>query len=57
MSDAELGLRLRYEIPREFAPYAGYAWSRKFDRTVEFARIAGESDADRMWIAGIRFWF
>lgn len=57
LSGAELGLRLRYEVRREFAPYAGYVWSRKFGRTAEFARMAGDEEADRMWVAGVRFWF
>ncbi len=48
VSSAELGLRLRYEIRREFAPYAGVSWDRRF----------GESDAsDLRWLAGVRFWF
>lgn len=57
LSEAELGLRLRYELRREFAPYAGYVWSRKFGSTAEFARMAGGGEADRMWVAGVRFWF
>lgn len=28
LSDTELGLRLRYEIRREFAPYIGVTWNR-----------------------------
>ena len=57
LSEGELGLRFRYEARREFAPYAGYVWSRKFGRTADFARTGGEHVADRMWVAGIRFWF
>jgi len=36
--DAELGLRLRYEIRREFAPYLGLVWTSKFGETAAFAR-------------------
>ena len=57
LSEGELGLRLRYEVRREFAPYAGYVWSRKFGKTAGFARAGGEQVADRMWVAGVRFWF
>ncbi|MFT4179024.1 MAG: copper resistance protein B [Thermomonas sp.] len=54
---AEAGLRLRYEIRREFAPYVGYQWSRSFGGTADFARAAGEPVSDGQWIAGLRFWF
>jgi uncharacterized protein involved in copper resistance len=29
LNEVELGLRLRYEIVREFAPYVGVSWDRK----------------------------
>jgi copper resistance protein B len=57
VSDGSLGLRLRYEIHRQFAPYVGYEWERSFGRTARFASDAGESRSERMWVAGIRFWF
>ena len=41
LSDIEAGLRLRYEIRRELAPYIGINWSRLFGNTEDFARIAG----------------
>lgn len=57
LSDAVAGLRLRYEIRREFAPYAGIEWSRKFGGTADFARAAGEDTAETRLIAGLRFRF
>ncbi len=30
LADSELGLRLRYEIRREFAPYIGVTWNRSY---------------------------
>src|SRR3546814_6394866 len=42
LSDVELGLRLRYEIGKEFAPFVGVEWSRKLGATARFARAAGE---------------
>ena len=57
ISDASLGLRLRYEFHRQFAPYVGYEWSRSFGSTADFARDAGEPRSEGMWVAGIRFWF
>lgn len=57
LSDAELGLRLRYDIRREFAPYVGVQYSRAFGRTRRFQRDQGE-DADNLsFLAGIRTWF
>ena len=39
--EMELGLRLRYEIRREFAPYTGLSWSRRFGGSaVSPARMA-----------------
>lgn len=57
ISDASLGLRLRYEFHRQFAPYVGYQWERSFGRTADLADAAGEPRSERAWVAGIRFWF
>ncbi len=57
LSDLELGLRLRYEIRREFAPYIGVNWSRLFGDTKDFARIAGESTSEAQLVIGLRMWF
>ncbi len=56
-SDMELGLRLRYEIRREFAPYIGVNWMGKFGQTADFARDEGEDTSDVQIVAGIRAWF
>lgn len=55
--DAELGLRLRYEIRREFAPYIGLSWQRKAGRTASYARASGERVGTTSLVAGIRTWF
>ena len=57
LSNAELGLRLRYEIRREFAPYVGVSWDRKVGDTARFARAAGEDATARSIVAGVRVWF
>lgn len=57
VSDASLALRLRYEFRREFAPYVGVVWTRRFGGTASFAREAGQGPFDRRWVAGLRFWF
>lgn len=57
LSDASLGLRLRYEIRRRFAPYLGVVWQHRFGATSALARAEGHSDADWQWVAGLRLWF
>ena len=53
LSDAAVGVRLRYEIRREFAPYFGVEWSRRFGGTADFAREEGISANDTRWVVGI----
>lgn len=57
LAEAEAGLRLRYEIRREFAPYAGLHWSKTFGNTADFAEASGESTDDTQWVLGVRAWF
>lgn len=57
LSDLEVALRLRYEIRREFAPYVGLVWSRRFAGTADLARAAGEDPNDVQIVAGVRAWF
>jgi copper resistance protein B len=57
LSNIELGLRLRYEVKREFAPYIGVSWDRRVGDTARFARAAGEDASNTSFVAGIRIWF
>ncbi|MGH8478068.1 MAG: copper resistance protein B [Gammaproteobacteria bacterium] len=57
LSQVELGLRLRYEIVREFAPYVGFVWERKVGRTADLARRRGEDIDIPAFVAGVRFWY
>jgi copper resistance protein B len=57
INDLELGLRLRYEFNRQFAPYIGINWNRKFGGTAELAREEGESDNQVSGVVGIRLLF
>ena len=56
-STLELGLRLRYEIRRQFGPYIGVNWEKRLGGTADFAREEGESTSDVQFLAGIRAWF
>ncbi len=55
--DAELGLRLRYEITRQFAPYIGVSYEAKTGRTADYARADGEDPTTASLVAGVRIWF
>ncbi|MGE0665766.1 MAG: copper resistance protein B [Sphingomonadales bacterium] len=57
LTHMELGLRLRYEIRREFAPYVGVAFERAIGETSKLLRAAGEPAHSTTFVAGIRFWF
>lgn len=52
LSSASLGLRLRYEIRREFAPYIGLQYVKSFGNTSKYNAVSEGS-----FIAGLRFWF
>ena len=57
VTSLDAGLRLRYEIKREFAPYVGVEWQKKFGETADLVRAAG-GDPDRtVFVAGVRLWF
>lgn len=57
LSTAELGLRLRYELRREFAPYVGVSYDRRYGRTADYARAAGRDVETTSFVAGLRAWF
>lgn len=57
LNDLELGVRLRYEIKRELAPYVGVSWQRLYGGTAQFARERGEETNSWRLIAGLRVWF
>lgn len=56
LAEAEAGLRLRYEIRREFAPYIGIERTHRFGGTARHAVNAGEPVRDTRWVFGIRAW-
>ena len=57
LNSLRLGLRLRYEFRREFAPYVGVRWWRLYGETADMARADGEPTDDLAVVAGIRAWF
>ena len=57
LSDLELGLRLRYEIRREFAPYIGVNWFKLFGGTADFAEGEGGDTDGFQFLVGVRVWY
>ncbi|MFB4394287.1 MULTISPECIES: copper resistance protein B [unclassified Pseudomonas] len=57
LANTEVGLRLRYEVVRQFAPYIGVTWSRSYGRTADFIRDEGGDVDEARFVAGIRMWF
>ncbi|MFT6220984.1 MAG: copper resistance protein B [Candidatus Endobugula sp.] len=57
LASSEIGLRLAYEIRREFAPYIGVNWEAKHGETKRLARQDGENTEDTQFVIGIKAWF
>ena len=57
LSDMSLGLRLAYHLKREFAPYVGVNWDRKFGGTADYAKAGGDPSSDTQLVLGISAWF
>jgi copper resistance protein B len=57
LTDATLGMRLRYEITRQFAPYVGVEWTSKVGQTADIARAADGSVHNARYVVGVKFWF
>lgn len=57
LADATAGLRLRYDITRQFSPYVGVEWSGRFGRTADLARQAGQRTSATDLVAGVHLWF
>src|SRR5699024_11259214 len=57
LTSTEIGLRLRYEIQREFAPYIGLSYEQLYGDTKDFAEAAGEKTSSTAFVVGVRVWF
>jgi copper resistance protein B len=57
LNNIDLGLRLRYEIKREVAPYIGVSWMQNFGQTHVFMLRYGPDKAQFPVVAGVRLWF
>lgn len=57
ITDVKLDLRLRYEIKRGFAPYAGVRSTFLVGETENIAEAAGEDSSHLFFLTGLRFAF
>ena len=57
LAEIDAGLRLRYEITRKVAPYAGVTYTGKFGGTADIARTAGHPTNEVRFTLGLRTWF
>jgi copper resistance protein B len=56
-NDIEVGLRLRYDIRRQFSPYVGVTWRRVLGNTGDLVRHTGEDISTTSFVFGLRTWF
>lgn len=57
LNTVDVGLRLRYEIRREFAPYLGVTYGKSYGRTATLIRRGGGDAGQVRFVAGVRAWF
>lgn len=57
LSSLEAGLRLRYEVRREFAPYLGVNWIKLYGKTADYAREEGTTVDDVQFVFGVSAWY
>lgn len=57
VNGVEAGLRLRYEIRREFGPYVGVNFGKRFAGTADLARRDGERTQEWSVVTGVRLWY
>ena len=57
LNNLEFGIRLRYEIRREVAPYVGISLDRSFGDTATLVRQDGGNPSQIRFVVGVRAWF
>lgn len=57
LSSGTVGLRLRYEFSRQFAPYIGVERYQAFGNTADMIRTSGGRAGETRFVAGVRIWF
>lgn len=57
LANIEWGLRLAYQVNRQFAPYFGFKQETQFGKTKQLAKEDGEDIRSSQWVLGIQAWF
>ncbi|MDN4571717.1 copper resistance protein B [Pandoraea sp. XJJ-1] len=57
VANSSLGLRLRYEVDRQLAPYIGVTWERSYGNTARILEQEGGRRNEVLFLAGVRAWF
>lgn len=57
LSELDAGLRLRYEITRQFAPYVGITYLGQYGATANYVSAAGGTTQQVRFTVGLRTWF
>ncbi len=57
LSRIETGLRLRYEITKQFAPYIGVSFEQFTGATATYVAAEGEPTSKLRVLAGLKVWF
>jgi copper resistance protein B len=57
LSALEAGVRMRYEVSREFAPYVGIDWDSFWGKTASYVKQNSTNTQTISFVAGIHFWF
>lgn len=56
VNDYEMGLRVRYEFTRQFAPYVGWSRSRRVGGSTDLGAPHGDPRSESRFVVGLRFW-
>ena len=57
ITETDIGVRLRYEIRREIAPYIGVSWLKQYGETARISRRERESTDSVALVVGLRLWW
>jgi copper resistance protein B len=57
LSNATVGVRLRYELTRQFAPYIGVERQQHIGNAASMITAAGGRTGETRFVAGVRLWF
>ena len=57
LAELKAGLRLKYHIKPEFAPYIGVEWKQLYGETADMTRQAGGHDSETHYLLGLSFWY